>query len=1142
MTQTRSAVVFTNSSTGPSPLLAESLRQAGIVPVLPHQLPGNSNGISMIIVERPLERAETICANLRKYQEYAQMPILVLADTADPARLPRFKELNAVVLPPPLTEAAVRKFLTNKLSELSAPENQDGAPPPQPDAGAPASAPPQPDAPKRAESPSQKADPAAAKRPAPQPATAGVGIHTATPTPKGAPAVTPRPAAGAEPTPRPPAAKEVRKAARPEKDREDEVPTSAHLLKGQPDTSALPSESVRCGHCPRWHVRREDAFCSRCGSPLIVLKTSPAALAFEPRGHHTVGRLVALKNAGQNPLRMAFRVVAAGELADRLSVSAPAWVLTGGASGDLLVTLDARGLDLSGSYEAALEVVTNEGPNARRHLPLSVERLPRPRVIKSGEYVYSLNELHQPNRWEFGLANDGGRTLRLQGVKMTLHGGKGDSALELLGASPVAVGGGQAARAGVRLPDLKLPAGSYGGRLTFLFDQADPVSLDLAFEAKKPRNLTVQPAEYIDFGVVSTRRPQTFTLQLLNTGGDDSLTVESVELKPPCPWATFKNATPFPADIAPGGELPLEILLDGAGVAPDAYDGELVVRSNSYGNPAQSIPFGIEFKEPKVFDGYMGIDFGTTASCVAVLEKKHLRPLAIDEYGVASEADGILMPSVLYFLPDGRVLAGREALGYAQLDPANAVNAIKRELGVRDKQQKAGHDYEPTELAALVIKELRERAEYALFKAEEYKTPRRAVLTVPVDFAEKQRRALLEASSRAGLDNYALDDHPTVLDEALAVALYYQRRRAETRPAAGDAERVLVFDFGGGTLDCGLIEIRYANQKTTFETLATYGDSHLGGEDIDWALVKLLAGMAAQEFPELDQRYLEKTRPARSGRLYRTNEARNAAAATRRAFKDSAERAKIALCTMEETKVAVGPLLHQKPEVGRPYVTRDGKEAVFEATLRQEEFERVLAPFLDRAIRVIEVLCSRARLEPKDVSTILHAGRSSLIPVVKRRVKEFLPSATDRTELIEPKVCVALGAACFGRIKTYPTESFEIIGGANRVTHDIGYIDLDRESGSEVFVPVITAQTPFPTEREVRMRCGGRVIDLQVAENRGMGNVVDDNPDIAYGDIVRVDARGSAEEDTPVLFRVNDDGLLEVLVNGEVQRIIDIGE
>ncbi len=878
---------------GPSSLLGNVMRQTGIVPVLPHQLTGNSNGVSLIIIERPLERAETICANLRKYQEYAQMPILVLAETADSSRAARFKELKATVLPPPLTEAAVREFLTQRLSELNAAESREATPKPQPAAETAVGAAPKPaePQPQKAEQPQKKVEPPQ-KKVEPQPAPAGASTHAAAPTPKDAPTVAPRPPAAPEPPPRPAAAKEVRKAVRPEKDREDEVPASARPLKGPPDLSALPSGSVRCSHCPRWHVRREDAFCSRCGSPLIVLKASPAAVVFEPRGNHTVGKLVSLKNAGQNPLRMAFRINASGEMADRLLMSAPAAVLTGGASGDLLVELDARGLDLSGGYEATLEITTNEGPNARHLIPLSVERLPRPRVITRGEYVYSLNELHQPNQWEFGLANEGGRTLRLKGVKMSLAGGNGDSPLELLGPSPVVVGGGQTVQVGVRLPELKLAADSYSGTLTFLFEHSDPVTLGLDFEAKKPRYLTVRSSEFIDFGVVSTRRPQTYTLQLRNTGDADSLTVESVELKPPYPWATFKNAAPFPLDIAAGAPLLFEIQLDGSGVVSNVYDGELVVRSNSYGNPVLSIPFSIEFKEPEVFDGYMGIDFGTTASCVAVLEKKTLRSLPIDTYGVTSEADGVLMPSVLYFLPDGNVVAGREAQRPAQIDPANAVNAIKRELGMRDKQRKAGRDYEATELAALVIKELRERAEHALFKAEEYKTPRRAVLTVPVDFVEKQRRALLEASSRAGLDNYTMADGPTVLDEALAVALYYQWKRAEKRPPGADPERVLVFDFGGGTLDCGLIEIRHANQKRTFETLATYGDSHLGGEDIDWALVEVLAEMTALSFPELDRRCLKRMEPGRMLRLYRNEPVRGAAEGMRYTFKEGAERAK----------------------------------------------------------------------------------------------------------------------------------------------------------------------------------------------------------------------------------------------------------
>jgi molecular chaperone DnaK (HSP70) len=1128
MTQAGSAIIFTDSIKGPSPLVGDVLREMGITPVLPHQLSGSSNGVSVIIIERSLDRAETICLNLRKYQEYSQAPILVLAESIDSSKLPRFKELKAEVLTPPITAAAVRKFLTERLSSPRA--AQDEPPATAPD------------------------KPAAAKTPPP----AGTETRAAAATsPKEKPGVTPRPFVRSEPPAGKAAAKEARKVMRPAKDDglSNEEPPSAQLLTGNPDAATLPKGSVRCGQCLRWQVRREDAFCSRCGEPLIVLKMPAVAVTFEPRGNHEVGRLIGLKNTGQNPLRMTFNIRADEELESRLSLSASGAVLNGGASGDLRVMLDARGLDLSNGYEATLEINTNESRSKPHLVTLCVERLPRPRISPRGEYVYSLFAAHQPNQWEFSLANDGGRTLSLKSVEMVLPGGDGEGTpLKMLDPSPIMVRSGQTVPVRVQLPELKLSSDNYSGRLTCVFEQHDPVSLDLAFEAKNPRNLTVQPADFLDLGVVSTRRAQTFTLNLRNTGAEEKpLKVESIEVKPAYQWATFSEKVSFPLEIPFGSSLILDLQLNGSGVAADVYEGKLVIHSDSYRNPTLTIPFIIEFKEPEVFDGYMGIDFGTTASCVAVFENGDTRLIPIDLDGERPDDDGTIMPSMLYFLPDGQVLAGHAALQLARPDPENSVSAIKRALGMRSTRRLAGRDYDSTELASLVIKELRERAESALFKDEEYKTPKRAVLTMPVDFAEKQRRALLEASNRAGLDDDTTSRYPTVLDEALAVALYYQRKSAGARLSGGNGEpeRLLVFDFGGGTLDCGLIEIQTANQKTIFRTLATYGDSTLGGEDIDWALVAVLAEKAAQTYPELDRRCLEKPdKPGKIERLYRNERIRAAAYLVRGAFKEVAEQAKKALCSAPEFNVKIQPLLRQgaSPTSMRLYVMREdenateSENATFETTLRREDFERVLEPFIQRALKVVEMVCARGQIKLADVRTILHAGRSSLIPQVRQRVNAFLPNVTDRTEMIEPKVCVALGAAYYGRRKSYPTQSFEIIGGANRVVHDIGYIDLDQEGDEEVFISVIRAQTPFPTTGEVKLPCGSGVIDLQVAENRGMSNRVINNPDIRYGNPVRIDARGNAGEDVPVQFSVNDDGLIEISVNGVVQRVIEIGD
>jgi molecular chaperone DnaK (HSP70) len=1102
MKQLGSAIVFTNSSMGPSPMLGGVLRELGLPAVLPHQLSGNSNGVSVVIIERSLDRAETICVNLRRYKEYSEVPILVLAESVTPSKLRRFEDLKAEVLPPPVSEEAVRNFLTEKLLKPSSQgDRPDNAPPEAT----------QPDAPPPRETETRAA-----------PTEAGPGLKPH------------RPAGGA-PRVGKTVVKEVRKVVRPPSDLPDDNPSSPRLLEGSPDAAQLPKGSVRCAYCPRWLVRREDPFCSRCGSHLIALDPVAPQLVFEPRGNHYVGKLIGLKNTGQNPLRARFRIVADEEMESRLSLSAREAVLAGGAAGDLLVALDARGLDLSSSYEAALEIETNEKRGSAPHVVrLCVEQLARPRIITNGEYVYSLNAAHQPNQWEFGLANEGGRTLSLKGVQMVLPGGNGDgTTLELLSPAPVNVGGGQTVPVRVRFPDLTLSSDHYKGKLTCLFEQHEPLSVDLAFEAKQPRYLRVQSADFIDFEGVSTQGSKTVALNLSNIG-EENLRISSISHAPPFPWLTLSENLSLPFVMPRFSSLAVDLRVNGAPELVGVHEGELVISSDSYRNEVLTIPFVVEFQEPEEFDGYMGVDFGTTASCVAVLEKDELRLITIDHYGEQRGKDGTIMPSVLYFLPNGDVLAGHEAYGVAQNDPRNAVRAIKRALGMHDKKRLAGRDYDSTELAALVIKELRERAEPALSKAGKYnkkgryKTPKRAVLTVPVDFAEKQRRALLEASSRSGLDDTTPSKYPTVLDEALAVALYYQRMRRGAKPAAGTApERLLVFDFGGGTLDCGLIEIKTDGRKLTFRTLATYGDSNLGGEDIDWALVELLAAKAAKEYEKFDGRCLRKPEePAEIEGLYRREEYRNAAYRMRDAFKEQAEQAKIALGQAPEFSLRLDPLMRRGGQSEDLYITHEGKPVTFETTLQQEEFEQVL--------RV------RGGVTPADVTTILHAGRSSLIPQLKDGVNAFLPQAADRTEIIKPKVCVALGAAFYARLRTSHMKDFEIVGGANRVVHDIGYISEGLQRAE--FVPVIPAQTPFPTAVEVRLPADGD-IDLQVAENRGLSNLVGEgNSDIIYGDVFHIHARDGAGEDVPVIFKVNDDGLLGIVVDGKEQPVMQMGD
>ncbi|HEX8853035.1 MAG TPA: Hsp70 family protein, partial [Pyrinomonadaceae bacterium] len=342
-------------------------------------------------------------------------------------------------------------------------------------------------------------------------------------------------------------------------------------------------------------------------------------------------------------------------------------------------------------------------------------------------------------------------------------------------------------------------------------------------------------------------------------------------------------------------------------------------------------------------------------------------------------------------------------------------------------------------------------------------------------------------------------------------------------------------DFGGGTLDCALVEIEKVGDKMVLRTLAPGGDPRLGGEDIDWKLARLLARKAKENFPEFDQNCVDIETEKRFSEFYRDPVLVEAAYQTRAAFKRQAETAKIALSQASEVRLSVAPLFKVGARPVDFYLMQDGAPARFEATLKYDALEKVLEPFIVRAAAVVETLSARAGVRADEIDTVLHAGRTSLLPMVRRRINALLPNATDHSDLVEPKVCVALGAAFWGYIKDLPNANFEFVGVANRLMHDIGYLDI--EGMSKVFRPVFAAQTEYPCERVVEFRRGGDFINLRLYENRGKRTQVNDNPEISEIGKVRIDMRGVSDARIPVTFRIDENQILEISANGHSQDI-----
>jgi molecular chaperone DnaK (HSP70) len=1076
-----------------APVLMGALQNSGLTPLWPWESHDDSI-VRLIVVDRPAPVAVKICANLRSQKsQLASLPILVLLDSLGEPQKAQLTVSGVDIVFKPIKAQALQRYIASKAA-IPAPEppahrnarteQPTGSGSAQMDRGR-----------------SEKAEPGKEQaqvfpldvRPEPAAQTPGIpSIH--------------EPAGHQlEVAPHPPVL-------------EDVIPESGSLLRVESLALEVSRGGVLCAACRNWVCRREDAFCARCGEALVVLVLPVGASVFEPLGNHRVAQLVELRNAGLNPVQMSFKVYAGAQIEKRFALHAASSVLDGGGAANLLITFDARGLDLNTAYRAELEILTNERGFLSRRLELRIERLAKPQVSVEESYSYVLGF---ENEWTIRLRNEGGGTLVLTRISL-------DEAV--LGPfESVRAKGGETAVVRLQVPDLELPLGSHTKRMLFEFEHSDPVVRDVLVLVIRPPRMAVQPGA-LDFGVVSTGRNKRAALALINAGGEDLL-VDSIV--PSARWV--KCIAEAPLRLTQGMSLMIDVEVRGARELAGDQVCEITLSSNSYSSSTLVIGCRVKFVEPQPYEEYLGIDFGTTASCVAVLDNRSKQPVVIelDDRSDESSSDARIMPSVLYFHSDGSVLAGREALQEATIQPANAVTSIKRALGLGRRKVFAGREYDATELASKIIQELVARTEDRLFQLGEYKTPQRAILTVPIEFRDNQRRALLEACTLTGLEIQAHSSTGIIIDEAQAAALYYLSKRVEQTGEVA-RERLMIFDFGGGTLDCALIEIA-ADEKISFRTLALGGDQHLGGEDVDWVLVDLFAQRAKLEFTAFDDECLgdEKTLAHR----FPSAEMAQAAHSTRASFKRQAELAKISLGAADEVEVVIGPLLRKGATPLDPYIKAESSPVQLQTRLRRDEFEEAIRPIVERAVSVAEAACHRAGAEPSSVSAVLHVGRTSLIPMVREGVKRLLPAAEDRSELVEPKLCVALGAAYWGFIKDRPGANIEFSGVGNQLTHDIGYLDV--KSMKKVFVPIFAARSEFPCEKTVELP-GRELIDLRLAENLGMSLNGKGNYH-AIGSC-RISSGRDGGECVAVHFAINENRMLEITAHDRRQEIIGLVE
>ncbi|GAB1858004.1 molecular chaperone DnaK [Flavobacteriaceae bacterium MHTCC 0001] len=476
----------------------------------------------------------------------------------------------------------------------------------------------------------------------------------------------------------------------------------------------------------------------------------------------------------------------------------------------------------------------------------------------------------------------------------------------------------------------------------------------------------------------------------------------------------------------------------------------------------------------------IGIDLGTTNSCVSVMEGN-------DPVVIPNAEGKRTTPSVIAFVEGGEIKVGDPAKRQAVTNPTKTVYSIKRFMGnkysestkeaerVPYKVVKGDNDtprvdidgrlYTPQELSAMILQKMKKTAEDYLGQDVS-----RAVITVPAYFNDSQRQATKEAGEIAGLKVERIINEPT------AAALAYGLDKK------GTDQKIVVFDFGGGTHDVSILELG----DGVFEVLSTDGDTHLGGDDVDEKIINWLADeFKAEESMDLREDPMSLQR-----------------------LKEAAEKAKIELSSSSQT------------EINLPYITATAsgpKHLV--RTLTRSKFEQLIDDLVKRTIEPCESALKAAGLSKSDIDEVILVGGSTRIPAVQTAVEKFFGKAPSKG--VNPDEVVSLGAGIQGGVLTGDVKDVLLL--------DVTPLSLGIETMGNVFTKLIEANTTIPTKKsQVFSTAADNQPSVEIHVLQGERAMAADNKTIGR---FHLDGIPPARRGTPqieVTFDIDANGIIKV--------------
>ncbi len=459
----------------------------------------------------------------------------------------------------------------------------------------------------------------------------------------------------------------------------------------------------------------------------------------------------------------------------------------------------------------------------------------------------------------------------------------------------------------------------------------------------------------------------------------------------------------------------------------------------------------------------IGIDLGTSNSAASVISAG--KPVIITAAEGASQY-GKSFPSIIAFDKDGNLVVGDPARSLAIKNPESTVMAAKRKIGTEHIYKINGKEYKPQQISAFVLQKIKTDAE--AFLGEKIT---KAVITVPAYFDDNQRQATKDAGTIAGLDVVRMINEPT----AAGLAFGLDKEKEEMK--------IMVFDFGGGTLDVTIMEMGGG----VLEVMSTSGDTHLGGTDMDKAIIDyIIDEFRKKEGIDLSQDLKAMNR-----------------------IRDAAEKAKIQLSNVMET------------EIHEPFITHDESGTKdLELTLSRAKIEELVSPIVERCKESVEKALSDAKLTKTDISKIILVGGPTRMPIVRKFVADTLGKEPERG--VDPMEAVAQGAAIQAGIL------------AGDVTQDIVLLDvtpltLGIETLGGVREPLIERNTTIPTSKDKTFTTAAdnqTAVTINVVQ--GERPMVADNVSLGSFNLIDIPPAPRGVPQINVKFDIDANGLITV--------------